>query len=98
MAKPDRPQIAYPLAAGTRDASQYSRPDVHSVKVFHIATVVDTAACARGPALHSGVVLLADPYCVPAEVYDDRRCRRPGCRAHWDKVPSKPRPHRGGAS
>lgn len=24
-------------------------------------------------------------------VYDDLRCRRPGCRVHWDKIPGKPR-------
>lgn len=88
----ERPAIAEPLVAGTRDASWYDRPDVRTVKAFHIATVANTPACAPGPDFHSGVVALCDFTYERAEnVYDDLRCRRPGCKVHWAKVPGKPR-------
>lgn len=86
------PAIEQPYAAACRDASWYNRPDVRTVKVFHIATVSDTAACNPGPEFQRSTPL--DPngyYRTPADVYDDLRCRRPGCRVHWDKIPAKPR-------
>lgn len=92
MADLQRPAVPTPLLAGTRDASWYDRPDVRTVKAFHIATDIDTAACAPGPEHHSGVVQLADFTYERAEnVYDDLRCRRPGCKRHWKTVPDKPR-------
>lgn len=86
------PAVAQPYACAGRDASWYERPDVHSVKVLHIATVADTSACNPGPEHPRAMPL--DPggyFRKPEEVYDDLRCRRPGCRVHWAKIPSRPR-------
>lgn len=92
MTRTDRPLVVEPLYASTRDASWYKKPDVRTVKVWHIGTEMDTAACAPGPGFHSGVVILITFGYLPAEqIFDDLRCRRPGCRVHWAKVPSKPR-------
>lgn len=92
MKSPQRPAVRMPLVAGTRDASWYNRPDVRSVKAHHIATDEDSGACAPGPVFNSGTIALNDfTYGPAADVYDDLRCRRPGCKKHWDTVPSKPR-------
>ncbi len=88
--RPAAPPVVQPLIAGTRDASWYDRPDVHTVKAWHIATEHDTAACSPGPEFHRSIILF-DSYLDADQVFDDLRCRRPGCRVHWAKVPSRPR-------
>ena len=87
-----RPTVPVPVWAATRDASWYDRPDTRKVKVFHIATDAETAACKPGPAHVYTTVPLYDGTYTPAhEVYDDLRCRRPGCLRHWRQIPSRPR-------
>lgn len=79
--------------AAPRDAAYYKRPDTRTTKVFHIATTDWTGACQPGPDFAKGLTPLDDSLQVrePATIYDDLRCRRPGCRVWWAKVPSKPR-------
>lgn len=81
-----RQVVAKPYVCAARDASWSPRPDTRSVKVMHIATVAGTAACnPRSTPLDSS------GYRDPEGVYDDVRCRRSGCHAHWDKIPGRPR-------
>ena len=89
-ARARRPGVPVPVYAATRDASWYNRPDTRKIKVFHIATEDDTAACAPGPVTLS-VPLAEGSYRLAREIFDDLRCRRPGCARHWRHIPGRAR-------
>lgn len=64
--------------AATRDASWYRRPNVRTVKVYHIVTDEGLSAC-RGS-------LLVYENAIPAiEAPQGLRCQRAGCKGRWPK-------------
>ncbi len=65
------------VMAGRRDASWYSRPDTHRVKVWHVV-VGNSPACNSTSALIAAFTT-RDAATIPVE----SRCRRLGCQKRW---------------
>lgn len=68
------------IRASTRDASFYRRPNVRSVKVYHVIDKPGWSACGR--MLYETHDALTDGRDA-AEVPAGLRCQRPGCKTRW---------------
>ena len=64
-----------PLMAALRDASWFSHPDVRTPKRWHILNANGNPAC--------GLVTLLDDPMAAADVPDECRCQRAGCKGRW---------------
>jgi hypothetical protein len=84
----ETPAAEEPWAA-TRDASWYSRPDVHSDKAVHMAgrkIREGTLSCCGRSVLDDGLTW------IPEDVPEHIRCRSNGCRQAWPVAPSDVEP------
>jgi hypothetical protein len=69
--------------AASRDASWYQSPG--RAYVMHVAVIYDETGSWQ-PACNPHGVLLAEFTGRPAtDVIEFQRCRRPGCRARWQR-------------
>ncbi|MDI9885339.1 hypothetical protein QMZ92_13275 [Streptomyces sp. HNM0645] len=80
---PETAPTLQPWAAG-RDASWYSRPNVRSRKVVHMAG----DPIREGTASRCGRSVLDDSLTwIPEQVPEHLRCHRSGCRQAWAAHP-----------
>lgn len=69
--------------ASTRDASFYRRPDVRSVKVYHVIAAPGMSACGRLLYDHPESHDAAADGIEATEAPMNLRCQRPGCKTLW---------------
>jgi hypothetical protein len=71
--------------AAQRDASWLDRPDVRSLKKWHVDRGNGKAACSNPDSWSSrcNPDIQQDTRVPLAEVPPTGRCQRPGCRKHW---------------
>ena len=79
------PAVAPFAYAALRDASWLSRPDVRTVKKWHVDRGNATPACSNEHSWSSrNNPFLADFTRMPVDqVAEHVRCQRPGCRVRW---------------
>ena len=71
------------VMAAQRDAAWYNRPDVRSIKQYH---VVKVDGCSFFAACDPNRMLLSEYSEVPADEAPMRlRCQRSGCRVRWPR-------------
>lgn len=70
--------IQTPLMAALRDASWFSRPNVRTPKRWHVLNAAGNPSC--------GLVTLLDVPMPAADVPDECRCQRAGCKDRWPRA------------